>query len=211
MRYTTLVFAGLLGLAAAQRHAVRNIKLEEAMKVPKSPDDLDCEELVIIKEKEVPASECRYKSGDGSIVVTLYNGKLLDGKIIDNSWDMNDPHQFQIGPPLVIEGLQEGVKDMCVGEVRRVTIPSRLAHGGKPGGGGLIPANSAIEYHVTLIGLKPPMYPNPEYFAWEKSQKQAAATASDAAESSTTEAAASEAPAASESSEPESVHAKDEL
>ncbi|KAK6528951.1 Peptidyl-prolyl cis-trans isomerase fpr2 [Orbilia ellipsospora] len=213
MRYNTLLFAGFVGLVAAQRHAVRNIKAEQKMMVPRTENDLDVDELVIIKEKEVPASECKYKSGDGSIVITLYNGKLLDGKIIDNSWDVNDPHQFQIGPPLVIEGLQLAVKDMCVGEVRRVTIPSRLGHGSKPHGGGLIPPNSAIEYHVTLIGMKPPMYPNPEYFEWEKSQKQAAASATESVESASGSTEATETPAAEESqaTEPEQVHVKDEL
>ncbi|KAK6534487.1 FKBP-type peptidyl-prolyl cis-trans isomerase [Arthrobotrys megalospora] len=182
MRFTALAFATfIVACAADSKPVARNavvIPNEENLKPrPTDLSELDVPELIIEKLEEVPAIECMYKSGPGSIVVTLYNGELINGKLIDKSWDNNDPHQFQLGTPLVIEGLQLAVEDMCVNEVRKVTIPSRLAHGNKISGGGLIPRNAAIVYKIKLIGMKPPMYPNPEY---NKAKAAAKATVIDA-------------------------------
>lgn len=155
----------MLGVASAGKNAVlRPDEIVDSRPVdPSELSDLDVPELIIEKLVEIPVEECTYRSGPGSVVITLYNGELLNGKVIDKSWDNNDPHQFQLGTPLVIEGLQKGIEDMCVNEVRKVTVPSRLAHGKKIGGGGLIPANAALVYKIKLIGLKPPMYIHPEY------------------------------------------------
>ncbi|KAK6502831.1 Peptidyl-prolyl cis-trans isomerase fpr2 [Arthrobotrys musiformis] len=182
MRFTPLLLttAALLSTASAGKNAVRfSDEIVDQRRVPINElSELDVPDLVIEKLEEVPAAECMYKSGPGSVVITLYNGELLNGKAIDKSWDRNDPHQFQIGTPLVIQGLQDAVEDMCVGEVRKVTIPSRLAHGNKISGGGLIPPGAAIVYKIKLIGLKPPMYPNAEYNASLK-EKAAAPSSSD--------------------------------
>ncbi|KAK6350932.1 FKBP-type peptidyl-prolyl cis-trans isomerase [Orbilia javanica] len=165
MRFAPLILTTLIGVASAGKNAVIfPDEVVDSRPVPVDQlSDLDVPDLVIEKLEEIPVSECTYRSGPGSIVVTLYNGELLNGKVIDRSWDNNDPHQFQLGTPLVIEGLQKAVEDMCVNEVRKVTVPSRLAHGNKVSGGGLIPAGAALVYKIKLIGLKPPMYLNPEY------------------------------------------------
>ncbi|KAF3164126.1 FKBP-type peptidyl-prolyl cis-trans isomerase [Orbilia oligospora] len=185
MRFTPLVLATMVGaVACAGRNAVVRPNEADAKALESSKlSDLDVPELIIEKLEEIPASECTYRSGPGSVVITLYNGELLNGKIIDRSWDNNDPHQFQLGTPLVIEGLQKAVEDMCVNEVRKVTVPSRLAHGNKISGGGLIPAGAAIIYKIKLIGLKPPMYVNPDWKEGTSSvvaEKSAAPVASDA-------------------------------
>ncbi|KAK6521339.1 Peptidyl-prolyl cis-trans isomerase fpr2 [Arthrobotrys conoides] len=155
MRFTPLLLTTLIGVASAGKNAV--------ISTPSKPSDLDVPDLIIEKLVEIPVEDCTYRSGPGSVVITLYNGELLNGKVIDRSWDNNDPHQFQLGTPLVIEGLQKAVEDMCVNEVRKVTVPSRLAHGNKVSGGGLIPPGAAIIYKIKLIGLKPPMYVHPDF------------------------------------------------
>ncbi|KAF3918824.1 hypothetical protein ABW20_dc0100694 [Dactylellina cionopaga] len=161
MRFGVLASAALLGLASAARNAVKDPKDDAKYAVEKGPTDMDVDELKIEVIEAVPHSECRFMSGPGTIVITLYNGVLLNDKVFDNSWDVNDPHEFQLGTPLVIQGLQIGVMDMCVGEVRKVTIPSRLAHGNKPSGSGVIPANSALIYTVKLTKIMKPVYENP--------------------------------------------------
>ncbi|EPS43948.1 hypothetical protein H072_2131 [Dactylellina haptotyla CBS 200.50] len=181
MRFNTIAFATLVGLAAARNAVKKPGHADGQVPADAIRTDLDVDELKIEKLEEVPVADCKFKTGPGSVVITLYNGKLLNGKVIDMSWDNNDPHQFQIGTPLVIDGLQDGVGDMCVGEVRRITIPSRLGHGNKVSGGGLIPAGAAIEYTLKLIGLKPPMYANAEYIAYSQAQQAAQSTETSAA------------------------------
>ena len=48
-------------------------------------------------------------------------------------------YEFQVGITQVIRGWHLGVQDMCVGESRKLTIPSHLAYGDNPPGNGEIP------------------------------------------------------------------------
>ena len=58
-----------------------------------------------------------------------YVGKLEDGTIFDSqSRQAGQPAEFTIGPK-VIEGWQEGLPGMKVGETRKLTIPPVLAYG----------------------------------------------------------------------------------
>ena len=56
----------------------------------------------------------------------LFKGTLEDGTKFDSSVDRNEPFKFQIGVGQVIKGWEEGVLGMCVGEKRRLLVPSEL-------------------------------------------------------------------------------------
>lgn len=71
-----------------------------------------------------------------------YAGALVDGTPFDNSYDRGVPISFQLGAGRVIQGWEQGIKDMCVGEKRRLLIPSELGYGKR--GVGPIPANSDL-------------------------------------------------------------------
>jgi len=59
-----------------------------------------------------------------------YTGKLYkDGKEFDSSITRGDPLNFRIGKGDVIEGWDRGLLNMCIGEKRRLTIPSDMAYG----------------------------------------------------------------------------------
>ena len=45
------------------------------------------------------------------------------------SWNRNEPFKFQIGVGQVIQGWEEGVLGMCVGEKRRLIVPPQLGYG----------------------------------------------------------------------------------
>ena len=62
--------------------------------------------------------------------------------------------QFKLGAGKVIKGWEKGVRGMCVGERRKLTIPSDLAYG-EQGYGDSIPAGSTLQVsallHLTVL------------------------------------------------------------
>ena len=66
------------------------------------------------------------KSGD--TVKIHYTGKLSDGTVFDTSSN-KDPLQFTVGKGQVIEGFDEAVTGMVVGETKTAEIPYDKAYG----------------------------------------------------------------------------------
>ncbi len=64
----------------------------------------------------------------GKRVKIHYTGTLDDGTVFDTSKG-KDPLQFQVGGGTVIEGFEEAVKGMQVGESKNVIIPPEKAYG----------------------------------------------------------------------------------
>ena len=50
------------------------------------------------------------------------------------SVDRGDPFEFQIGVGQVIKGWEQGLLDMCEGEIRKLIIPPHLGYGEKGAG-----------------------------------------------------------------------------
>jgi FKBP-type peptidyl-prolyl cis-trans isomerase FkpA len=105
------------------------------------------------------------RSGDGRSVVpgaqvgVRFNGWLADGTFVETSGssldgggvglaravvDLNDPN--------VLPGWREGLVGMKIGGVRRLIIPSDLAHGPK-GRAPRIPPYSTLIYDIELIAI----------------------------------------------------------
>jgi peptidylprolyl isomerase len=51
----------------------------------------------------------------------------LDGTLLFSSREMLNPLKFRIGGKQVIEGVEEGVKGMRTGEIRKMIIPPALS------------------------------------------------------------------------------------
>ncbi len=66
------------------------------------------------------------KRGDN--VKVHYTGKLADGTVFDSS-EGGDPLEFAVGSGQVIQGFEEGVLGMKVGESKVVEIPVAKAYG----------------------------------------------------------------------------------
>lgn len=81
-----------------------------------------------------------------------YVGNLKDGTQFDSSRDRNEPFEFQIGVGQVIQGWDEGVMRMSVGQRAKLYIPSAKAYG-KTGAGKVIPPHSDLIFDVELLEI----------------------------------------------------------
>lgn len=100
--------------------------------------------IEIIKEGNGIAAE-KY-----SIVTLNYTGKLENGSVFDSSLKPGrDPFRFTLGANQVIEGWDQGILGMKIGEKRRLTIPPGLGYGSRDMG--VIPSNSTLIFDVELL------------------------------------------------------------
>ena len=66
----------------------------------------------------------------GDTIQVHYHGTLTDGSIFDSSTG-REPLEFEVGGGMVIEGFDNGVVGMAIGEKRTVQIPADQAYGPK--------------------------------------------------------------------------------
>ena len=88
----------------------------------------------------------------GDTVTVHYTGWLTDGTKFDSSVDRNEPFAFVLGTGQVIQGWDQGVATMRVGDKARLTSPPALAYGagGYPGA---IPPNATLIFEVELLSV----------------------------------------------------------
>jgi peptidyl-prolyl cis-trans isomerase A (cyclophilin A) len=93
------------------------------------------------------------KAENGKTVSVHYTGQLEDGKVFDSSYPRKKPIEFPLGMGNVIEGWDEGIALLQVGDKARFVIPSDLAYGSR-GAGGVIPPNATLIFDVELMDVK---------------------------------------------------------
>ncbi|OQY26587.1 MAG: hypothetical protein B6244_13150 [Candidatus Cloacimonetes bacterium 4572_55] len=99
------------------------------------------------------------REGDGVIpttedkVIAHYEGRLLNGKVFDSSYERGDPVTFPVTG--VIAGWTEALQIMPVGSKWELYIPSELAYEDR-GVGSDIEPNSILIFTIELIEVKSP-------------------------------------------------------
>jgi peptidyl-prolyl cis-trans isomerase A (cyclophilin A) len=93
------------------------------------------------------------KAESGKTVAVHYEGSLENGKVFDSSYPRKKPIEFKLGQGQVIEGWDEGIALLRVGDKARFVIPSDLGYGSR-GAGGAIPPNATLIFDVELMEVK---------------------------------------------------------
>jgi len=109
-------------------------------------------ELIREPIKRAPG-RCIRKAKKGDKLSMHYTGYLeANGKKFDSSRDRDKPFDFTLGVGQVIQGWDEGVAGMCVGEVRKLTVPPDMAYG-EDGVGSVIPSCATLVFDVELLDI----------------------------------------------------------
>ncbi|CAM9410585.1 unnamed protein product [Heterosigma akashiwo] len=97
--------------------------------------------------------ECPTKSKKGDNLKMHYKGYLYnDCSVFDSSIERDQPFSFQLGQGRVIKGWDQGLVGMCVGEKRKLTIPSDLGYGSR-GSPPKIPGGATLVFEVELLEI----------------------------------------------------------
>lgn len=109
------------------------------------------EERTLISKTLTEGTGKAAKKGD--MVEVHYTGKLINGTKFDSSVERKETFVFKLGAQKVIEGWDQGVVGMKVGEKRLLKIPPALAYG-EQGAHGAIHPNQILEFEIELISIK---------------------------------------------------------
>lgn len=81
---------------------------------------------------------------DTATVTVNYEGRLIDGKVFDSSYERNMPFEVNLAMPRVIPGWVEVLKKMPAGAKWEVTIPQDQAYGAQAAGQDIKPFSTLI-------------------------------------------------------------------
>lgn len=93
------------------------------------------------------------RAAKGKNVSVHYKGALANGQVFDSSYTRKKPIDFPLGKGHVIEGWDEGIALLQVGDKARFVIPPHLGYGSR-GAGGVIPPNAILVFDVELVDVK---------------------------------------------------------
>lgn len=133
----------------------------ELMEIEKLPDPVAVDsyertesglEYAILEEGDGEAA------ASGDLVTIQYNAWLENGTLFDSSRQAPSPPQFVLGTA-GLEGLDQGIVGMLVGESRQLRIPPELAFGDE-GAGGTIPPGATLIFEIVLEAIE--VLPKPE-------------------------------------------------
>ncbi|CAN0898020.1 Peptidyl-prolyl cis-trans isomerase FKBP15-1 [Linum grandiflorum] len=95
---------------------------------------------------------CEIQAHKGDKIKVHYRGMLTDGTVFDSSFERGDPFEFELGGGQVIKGWDQGLLGACVGEKRKLKIPSKLGYGDR-GSPPKIPGGATLIFDTELIAV----------------------------------------------------------
>lgn len=138
-----LVVAFIFFLLIKPRELTANAYLENTSQI--SLKKMDTVKIEVLKEGTGEVSKV------GDTLTVDYTGTLEDGTKFDSSIG-RAPFSFTLGENRVIQGWEQGMLGMKVGEKRKLTIPSSLGYGSR-GAAGVIPPNATLIFEVDLLEI----------------------------------------------------------
>lgn len=103
---------------------------------------------------EFKPEDCSEFADVGDQIQVHYTGYLDSGAVFDTSRQADRrPFELVLGQGKVIDGWEQGIKGMCVGEKRRLVIPPHLAYGAE-GHPPTIPAGATLTFETELVALE---------------------------------------------------------
>jgi len=102
-------------------------------------------------------SYCERTTQRGDKLQVHFNASMGDGKVFETT-HKKTPFEFVIGNGQVITGFEFGLMDMCIGEKRRLTIPSKYAYGSTTFGA-KVPGRITLYFDVELSDFERMPYP----------------------------------------------------
>jgi len=160
MKASTFVLP--LFLLANTLYAQNQNKKMESNEIIKRPSGL----VIEILQKSNGKSPVK----NGKVTVH-YTGKLTNDTVFDSSVKRGQPFSFKLGAGQVIQGWDEGISLLHVGEKARLTIPANLGYGDR--NMGTIPPNSTLIFDVELLDAKDPVVITPYDVAGKDTLKTA--------------------------------------
>ncbi|XP_046894806.1 peptidyl-prolyl cis-trans isomerase FKBP10 [Hypomesus transpacificus] len=107
--------------------------------------------------------KCNVTSEIDDLIKYRYNCSLMDGTLLYSSDHFDSPPVTTLGANKVIEGLDEGLRGMCVGEKRQVVVPPHLGHGENGARG--VPSSAVLYFELELLDLQKGV-PDGYMFVW---------------------------------------------
>jgi peptidylprolyl isomerase/FKBP-type peptidyl-prolyl cis-trans isomerase FkpA len=124
--------------------------------ITKKENNLDQEPNTTNKEQTPPINILDTIAKKGDTLVMNYTGRLTNGTVFDSNVDPKFGHvqtfEFTLGAGQVIQGWDEGLLGMKIGDKKTLTIPPEKGYGARATGS--IPANSTLIFDVELVGIK---------------------------------------------------------
>ena len=110
------------------------------------------------------SSNCDNPSRRGNVLeIDYYTARMILGRpsgeavvvVYDSSAQCGTglPYQMVLGSGDMLPGVDQGLYDMCPGEVRRITIPPILGFGVKGNKLFGIPGNAALSWDIELVRI----------------------------------------------------------
>ncbi|KAK3598184.1 hypothetical protein CHS0354_000954 [Potamilus streckersoni] len=128
--------------------------------LPEECEPVDEQDLFEDRQAEIVKlkGKLRQITAEGKDTVTLhYTLSFTNGTKITSSrgeeGEETPPVSFKLGTGLVIQGWEEGIRGMCVGEKRRLVIPPQLGYGSVGNKELKIPPDAMVEIEMELLHL----------------------------------------------------------
>lgn len=133
--------------AATRRKSTRRAPIK-VVAVPPSPIGTTPSGLIYVITRKGDGRQPKV----GETVMVHYTGLLTSGVKFDSSLDRGSPISFELGTVNIIQGWNEGIAKLHVGDQATLVIPSSLGYG--PRGRGPIPPDATLIFIVELVGIE---------------------------------------------------------